>query len=611
MIGQDPCETSEIEFMSRKAQLSATSAQAPQVAAAAPKLSADSLGQAGSKDALNRLNAAITELKTLAVAPMLQRAVEAIRAEDHQTACDWALKALKQDERSGFGWYLLAIARERAGDFASAVQAYEMALKLLPNHGEVANDMGRLAFRLGMQPQAEKLFRHFLARFPDHPEGANNLACAIRDQGRAQEAIDILRPAILKTPDMPMLWNTMGTILSDDGDFATAQVFFQEALRLDPAFPKARYNLGNARLVEGDPVGALEDCDAALAGIISEDDRQMMRLARSTILINLGRIAEGWEEYEARLHPQFNGSTQFAVDAPRWEPGADLAGKSLLVFGEQGLGDEILFANTLPDVIERLGPQGRLTLAVEPRLIPLFQRAFPMAEVGAHATYMVDGRYLRVAPFLEEPSGVDLWTPIGSLLREFRPSVAAYPSRPSFLAADPGRVAHWRGLLDQAPAGPKVGLLWKSGINKDSRHRWFSPFALWEPILTRPGVTFVNLQYGDCAEELAFVKETWGVDIWSPPGIDLKQDLDDLAALSSAMDLVIGFSNATLNIAAACGAPCWLIASRGAWTVLGTDRYPWYPQVRAFLQAANGDWTPTMEAVAAALTTFAEEHRTS
>ena len=135
----------------------------------------------------------------------------------------------------------------------------------------------------------------------------------------------------------------------------------------------------------------------------------------------------------------------------------------------------------------------------------------------------------------------------------------------------PARVAHWRGLLEDLP-GAKVGLLWKSAVNRDSRHRWFSPFAQWEPILTQPGVTFVNLQYGDCSEEIAFVKETWGVDVWTPPGIDLKQDLDDVAALCCAMDLVLGFSNATLNIGAACGAPTWLISVPGAWTRLGTCR---------------------------------------
>jgi tetratricopeptide (TPR) repeat protein len=593
--------------MPRKAQLSATSAHALQAAPPAPaKLSGDSLGQAGSSEALSRLNTAITELKALSVAPMLQRAVDAIRAEDHQTACEWALKALQQDERSGYGWYLLAIARERAGDFASAVSAYEMALKLLPDQAEVANDMGRLAFRLGMAPQAEKLFRHFLARYPDHPEGANNLACAIRDQGRAQDAIDVLRPAILKTPDIAMLWNTMGTVLADTGDFATSQVFFQEALRLDPDFPKARYNLGNAKLMEGDAAGALEDCDAAMTGVIAEDERQMMRLARSTILLDLGRTGEGWDDYEARLDPQFNGSTQFSVDAPRWEPGTDLAGKSLLVMGEQGLGDEVLFANTLPDVVERLGPHGRLTVAVEPRLIPLFQRAFPEAEVGAHATYLVGGRLVRVAPFLKEPVEIDVWTPIASLMREHRRSVAAYPHRERFLQADPARVAHWRGLIEALP-GAKVGLLWKSGVNRDSRHRWFSPFAQWEPILTQPGVTFVNLQYGDCGEEIAFVKDTWDIDVWTPPGIDLKQDLDDVAALCCALDLVLGFSNATLNIGAACGAPTWLISAPGAWPRLGTTRYPWYPQTRVFLLKAFGDWTPVMAEVGEALAGFVQE----
>src|SRR5579862_3534658 len=298
--------------MSRQAHSSATSAHALQAATPTPhRLTADALGRSGSSDTLAKLNSAIAELKTLSAAPMLQRAVDAIRAEDPKAGCEWALKALEQDERSGFGWYLLGIALERAGDFPSSIQAYEAALKLLPDHAEVANDLGRLAFRLGMTEQAESLFRHFLARFPDHPEGCNNLACAIRDQGRHGEAVEILRPAIVKTPDIAMLWNTMGTVVSDQGDFANAVVFFEEALRLDPSFPKARYNLGNAKLLQGDAQGAIGDCEAALTSVLAEDERQMMRLARSTILMALGRVGEGWDDYEARLHPQFNERTQF------------------------------------------------------------------------------------------------------------------------------------------------------------------------------------------------------------------------------------------------------------------------------------------------------------
>lgn len=597
--------------MSRPAPTSAASAHALQTAAPTPaRLTADSLGSSGSNAALAKLNTAIAELKALSAAPMLQRAVDAIRAEDPKSACEWALKALEHDERSGFGWYLLGIALERAGDFANSINAYEAALKLLPDHGEVANDLGRLAFRLGMAPQSEALFRHFLDRYPDHPEGANNLACAIRDQGRHAEAIEILRPAITKSPEIAMLWNTMGTVVSDRGDFANALIFFEEALRLDPTFPKARYNRGNAKLLLGDAEGALADCEAALSGVLAEDERQMMRLSRSTILLNLGRIGEGWDDYEARLNPQFNDRTEFAVNLPRWEPGADLAGKRLLVVAEQGLGDEVLFGNVLPEVIERLGPTGRLTLAVESRLVPMFQRAFPQAEVGPHATYWVGGRLTRVVPALQTGTRADLWTPMGSLLREFRRSVEAYPARAAYLSADPARVAHWRKMLEGAPAGLKIGLLWKSAVAKDARHRYFSPFETWAPVLAQTGVTFVNLQYGDCAEEIEAARRDYGVGIWAPPGIDLKQDLDDVAALCCAMDLVVGFSNATLNIAGACGAPTFLISTPGAWPRLGQETfYPWYPKTRVFLPPGFGQWEAVMADVAKALAGFVADRQ--
>jgi tetratricopeptide (TPR) repeat protein len=595
--------------MPNKAPASAASAIALEGGGARPsmvRLSGGAIGEAGSREALARLTAAMAEMRALAVQPILDRAVEALRAEDHKTGGELALKALEQDERNGFGWYLLAISRERAGDFPSSVTAYETALRLLPDHAEIANDLGRLAYRIGMKPQAEKLFRHFIARYPGNPEGTNNLAGVLRDQQRYEEAIETLRPAIVATPTIPMLWNTMGTVVAEQGDYENALLFFQEALRLQPDFAKGRYNLGNARLVLGDAEGALVDCDAALGGVLSEDERQMMRLARSTILITLGRLAEGWDEYEARLHPQFADTTHFLVDRPRWEPGAELAGRSLLVIGEQGLGDEVLFANTLPDVLDRLGPDGRLTIAVEPRLVGLFQRSFPTAKVGAHATYSVGGTTVRPLPFLEDQSVIDLWTPIGSLLREYRPTVEAYPDRPQFLEADPERVAHWRALLQDLP-GRKVGLLWKSGVNANARHRFFSPFKAWAPVLATPGITFVNLQYGDCAEELAMAEREFGVRIWNPPGIDLKQDLDDVTALCRAMDLVVGFANATFNLGAAAGTPSWLIATEGAWPRLGcVGRYPWYPQTRAFL-TRMGEWEPVMAEIAQSLASFAAE----
>ena len=597
--------------MSRKAMINATSTRALQDAAlpTPPKMALGDMGQSAGKDALASLNAAVSELKALAVQPLLRRAIEALNREDFDVGGKLAIEVLERDEENGVAWYLLAMARERAGDFSSSVKAYEAALRLLPDHAEVANDLGRLAYRMGMHEQAEKLFRHYVDHAPTRPEGVNNLASVVRDRGRRDEAIELLKSAIMVRPDAYMLWNTLGTILIENGDLESARIFFSEAIRLAPKFGKARYNLGQVKLGLGDPEGAMDDCEEALKRVITADDREMMRLARSAYLLAMSRLGEGWDDYEARLSPQFADVTNFFIDRPKWKPGDDLAGKTLLVVGEQGLGDEILFANVLPDVLEKLGPEGKLRIAVESRLIPLFQRSFPTAEVTGHATYVWNTRPLRAAPNTDHASA-DLWTPMGSLMREFRRSLDAFPQHKGYLKPDPKRVAHWKKVLKTAPAGPKIGLLWKSATNKDSRHRYFSPFEQWAPVLRTEGVSFINLQYGDCSAELEQAERDFGVRIWTPPGIDLKKDLDDVAALCCAMDLVAGFANASFNLAASSGAPVWLISTPGSWPRLGTDHYPWYPQAKVFLTPAYGAWDDVMTEMAQALARFAagKEH---
>jgi tetratricopeptide (TPR) repeat protein len=566
-----------------------------------PADSLDPSGDSASPEAMARLGRAVDTLKRNAVREGLARCMAAMAESDWITGADRAIEALRLDERNGFGWWLLAICREKAGDLRNAILSYESALTLLPDHGEVANDLGRLAHQLGQLDVAARLFAHFLLRRPNHPEGANNLACTLNDLGRYEEATDLLRTALADHPGEPLLWNTLGTVMAHRGDSEKAAIFFREALRLEPRFARARYNLANAVLALGDASAALADVDAALELDPSPSDAAMMRLARSSMLLAGGDLARGWEAYEIRLDPDYAGATLFQIDRPLWTPETDVFGKSILVVGEQGLGDEILFANVLPDLIEALGPAGRLTLAVEIRQVALFQRSFPQAKVGHHATAtLVGGKPVRLVPFVEDLDAIDLWTPIASLLRRWRRSVDAFPDRPAFLTPDPARVAAWRARLAELGPEPKVGILWKSLKQDASRRRWFSAFEQWRPILETPGVRFVNLQYGDCSAELDQARAA-GFDIWDPPGIDLKLELDEVAALSCALDLVIGPANATSNIAAACGAPVWLISAPGAWPRLGTERYPWYPRVRVFLPEALNIWEPVMAEIAQAL----------
>lgn len=559
------------------------------------------IGDSASAEALARLDRAAGELKNRETARLIGQAIQAIQARNFEKADALALKVLEKDERQGVAWHVLAIAREKNGDFVSSMRAYEAALQLLPDHGPVAGDLGRLAYRMDMPELAAKFFAHYRLARPDCVEATNNLACALRDLNQCAEAIDILRPAIMNDQSQPMLWNTLGTVMCSMGDGRQALTFFDEALRLAPTFGKGYHNRAYARLDLGDVEGALADCEAAIAHAEAPDDLAMMQFARSTILLCLGRVEEGWAAYESRFSPDLSDAPRFLIDAPRWSNEQPLAGKRLLVCAEQGLGDEVMFANMLPDVIEALGSSGALSIAVEHRLIPLFQRSFPGAEVTAHRTVSFEGRVRRTAPNVSDWSKIDLWAPIGSLLPVLRPTVGSFPKRSNFLVAEPDRVAHWREQLKAAPAGPKVGLLWKSLKLNGERARQFSPFDLWRPVLQTPGVTFVNLQYGDCADEIAYAKETLGVEIWQPQGIDLKKDLDDVAALCCAMDLIVGFSNATINLAGACGAPVWQISGAASWTRLGTESLPWYPQIRCFSSSDYYDWSPTMEQVAQAL----------
>jgi hypothetical protein len=220
--------------------------------------------------------------------------------------------------------------------------------------------------------------------------------------------------------------------------------------------------------------------------------------------------------------------------------------------------------------------------------------------VGGHSTYKVDAHTVRGAPFVADFSQIDVWSPLASMLRQYRRSLGDFPQRRAFLTPDAERVAFWRTKLAELP-GRKVGLLWKSLKLDGARLRHFSPFDQWRPVLETPGVTFVNMQYGECAAELAQAKAQLGLTIWQPPGIDLKNDLDDVAALSCALDLTIGPANATTNIAAACGAEVWLISAPSAWPRLGTPDYPYYPQVRVFTPSRFGAWDAAMADVAAAL----------
>lgn len=594
--------------------LAPAQAHAPEQAHAFVPTAQDAVGDAASPAAIRRMSHALVGASRTSVKAQkkaieaLKLALVAIRAGDYATGAARALKVLQVDERNGLAWHVLAICQEKSGQLSQALNAYEAALRLMPEDPAIAHDLGRLAQRLGHLEIAEKLLLKFLTAEPGHVEGVNNLACVLRDQKRYEEAVDLLRDLLGIEPGEPTLWNTLGTVLSDQGRMSESLTFFEEAIRLDPTFAKAYYNRANARQPLGDSEGALRDLDAAFPGAEPGYEQAMMTMARAMILMGMGRLKEGFDAYEIRLNPDMPEAMRVAVDAPRWTP-ADmpLAGKRLLVVGEQGIADEMVFGTCLPDVIEAVGDTGKVFIAVEPRLVDLYQRTFPTAVVGGHRAMRLEARLTRYVPFMEEvaeqpaPIGgrADAWVPMAALLAEYRQSLDAFPDRAGYLVPDPVKVARWKAELDALGPGLKVGLHWKSLVLTGVRARYFSSFERWKPVLTAPGCVMVNLQCGDVTEDLA-AAEAAGVKIWTPP-MNLKDDLDDLAALSNALDLVVGPGIAGTNLAAASGANTWLIHAPDDWHLLATDRYPFYPRVRTFATGGFDGWPRAIEAVRTAL----------
>jgi hypothetical protein len=414
----------------------------------------------------------------------------------------------------------------------------------------------------------------------------------------------VLKAALQAAPGEARLWNALGAVLLQEGETDAALAFLDEAVRLSPTMPEALYNRAVARLELSDLAGAVADCDAALP-LAEPSEKAQVRFARAQAKLASGDLQGGWTDYAARLDPHFPKAPLFDLPGRRWSMGDDPQGRRFLLVGEQGLGDEMMFAGMAEDLLGALGPDGRLTLAVAPRLVGLFRRSFPVAQVLAYERAIDAGQTHITVP--EAKGEVDLWAPMGDLAPRFRRTLADFGPHPARLVPDPAAVAEWRVRLADLGDGPKVGLTWKSGLTSGHRLKLYPRFEDWTPLLETPGVRWVNLQYGDCAAELA-AAEAAGAPIWSAPGLDLTNDLDGAAALSAAADLVIGARNASSNLAAATGQATWILASRHTWPRLGTHHYPWYADTRGFVTERFGAWAPTMAEVAAALAKWRDTH---
>jgi len=401
-----------------------------------------------------------------------------------------------------------------------------------------------------------------------------------------REAVERLRASLHGRPD-PTGHRSCGIALRELGDLEAAHAAFLAAHRLRPTDPQFEADLAFSYQCLGETARALQTYETAIAAHAEDANA---RAAYALSLLGAGEFAHGWDEYDWRLRVP-GAVASVPAPFPVWQ-GEALAGKTILVRSEQGIGDEIMFASCVPDL---LAAGAQCVIECSRRLTGLFARSFPSVRVIARD---------RLRP--PDPAAlgaIDLQCHAGSLPRWLRRSADDFPGTP-YLRADAARIAAWRERLGDEAGVLRVGIAWTGGLPGTLRAARSISLAALEPLLRMRNARFVALELGECSAAVDAMSRATGarIDVWQ--GVAALPD--EAAALCCALDVVVCVPTAMAHLAGALGRPVWvLVPGVGTWRYLWQgDRMPWYGSMRVLRRASGSDVQSVVEGARDALESF-------
>ena len=550
---------------------------------------------------------------------LLQQARERQQGGDVEGARTLCLQVLERHPRQASALCLLGMLCGQSGNLEEALSRLQEAVTLDPELADAHIGLGNVYMMLNDGANAEVNYRAALARNPESPTGNYNLGLCMKSRGqyeaalgnfdrarqgapellnatveyarclillgRFQPAITLLKETVESNRENASVWKTMGDAHLKMHEAAAAMECYEAARRLGGAAAEFYCSLGMAQHELGRIGEAEASYDQALA---LQPDFPLARFHRSLSRLIRGDYARGWPDYELRLISE--DRLPRAVSFPRWQ-GEPLHGRTILVYGEQGLGDEIMFASCLPQII---GAAGRCIVESAPKLEHLFRRSFPEATVYAA---LPNGS---IPPGILD-SGIDLEAAIGSLPLYLRKSPRDFPAHDGFLEADPERIARWRQRLQDLGPGLKVGISWRGGTYNTRSPLRSIALARLRPLFACPGARFVSLQYADPTQEIAALAAQHNILIEHWP--DAIAEYEETAALICALDVVVSVCTAAVHLSGALGARVLVMAPYcPEWRYgLAGDTIPWYPSATIFRQPEPGAWDPVITRVTNAL----------
>ena len=374
------------------------------------------------------------------------------------------------------------------GEFEEAIRIFKKGLSLKPNFAEIYNNMGNIFHHQGKLNEAIETFKKAILYKSNYLEAYINLGVALKDKGLFQKAIDIFNFVLSIKPDSAETHINLGNIFHDKGKLDNAIKAYNKALSINPNFAEANKNL-------------------------------------SFSLLSSGKIKEGLDKYEWRWKTKNMLSQLRHLPQPLWDGQESLKGKRILIWSEQGIGDTLNWVSRLPLITSQAD---HTILECQEKLVPLLERSFPNIEVKSEDRSLDSNR-----------NDFDIHLPMGSIYKYLIEEILKNPKVDPYLIPDPIRVNFWKERLHSLGKGPYVGISWKSSVVSDYRSLHYPPITEWAPILTIPDITFINLQYVDFADDLVRIKDEFGVTVHNFEDLDQYNDIDDLAAFSAALDMVV------------------------------------------------------------------------
>jgi tetratricopeptide (TPR) repeat protein len=449
-------------------------------------------------------------------------------------------------------------------DFAKVVE--------LDNTNKVALvNFGVALIRCNRQPDAKDILEYLLDIDPENFDALINLCNVYQALGKSEESLRCAMKAIEIRPKAALAYNNLGTALGDLNHVQEAREAFATTLSLDPHFIPAIINLAQTEIKLGNFAEGARQYETALKNkFITASQSEMVKYYLGYSYLTQGDLAKGWDYYEygfSSLLPVSALRSTRKFIQPRWD-GVPSPGKNLLIWREQGIGDEIEFSTCLEDL-----RQSGMNIIVEcePRLLTLFQRTYPDFYFRP-SSVLANG-----FPVFED---FDLQYPMGSLPRLYRRELSAFRKHQRELLLDTECLSKFKLLLQEFSDKKLVGLCWRSGLLSVQRNDSYTHLSDWEYLLQQPDFVFVNLQYDDCEAELQAMENKLGISIVRWSDLDLKNDLENVLALIKNLDAVVTVGTAVSSFAGVVATPTFVL-SKQSWMMLGeNEHYPWFDSVR-------------------------------